>query len=250
MSDVRFTVLIVDDEPPARRTLREFLSAVHWIKEIREAGDGAAAIATIDAWQPDLVFLDIVMPGATGLEVLGRVRHRPHVIFTTAFDQHALTAFELGALDYVLKPFGRERLMAALERARATLATDPAIAIERARTALNDAVTPLARWFVRDGPRIVALDPAEIERIEADDDYALFHHRGRRYSVRLRLQDLEAKLDPRQFVRVHRSHIVNLAFVAACEPFDAWRLQVVLTTGHRIVASRSGTRLLHALVLG
>jgi two-component system LytT family response regulator len=250
MNDVRFTALIVDDEPPARRTLREFLGAVDWIKEIREAGDGAAAIATIDGWQPDLVFLDIVMPGATGLEVLSRVRHRPHVIFTTAFDQHALTAFELGALDYVLKPFGRDRLMAALERARATLATDPAIAIERARTALNDAVAPLARWFVRDGTRIVALDPAEIERIEADDDYAFFHHRGRRYGVRLRLQDLEAKLDPRQFVRIHRSHIVNVAFVAACEPFDAWRLQVVLSTGHRIVASRSGTRLLHALVLG
>jgi two-component system, LytTR family, response regulator len=250
MSDVRFTVLIVDDEPPARRTLREFLSGVHWIREIREAGDGAAAIATIDAWQPDLVFLDIVMPGATGLDVLTRVRHRPHVIFTTAFDQHALTAFELGALDYVLKPFGRDRLMAALERARATLAADPALAIERARVALNDVVTPLARWFVRDGTRIVALDPAEIERIEADDDYAVFHHRGRRYGVRLRLQDLEAKLDPRRFVRVHRSHIVNVAFVAACEPYDAWRLQVVLSTGHRIVASRSGTRLLHALVLG
>jgi two-component system LytT family response regulator len=248
MTDVRFTVLIVDDEPPARRTLREFLGGAPWIQDIREVGDGATAITTIDAWQPDLVFLDIVLPAATGLEVLERVRHRPHVIFTTAFDQHALTAFELGAVDYVLKPFGRDRLMAAIDRARATLATDPAAAIERARATLTS-TTPLSRLFVRDGARIVALDPSEVERIEADDDYAVFHHRGRRYTVRLRLQDLVAKLDPRQFVRVHRSHIVNLAFVAACEPFDAWRLQVVLTTGRRIVASRAGTRLLHALVL-
>jgi two-component system LytT family response regulator len=248
MTDVRFSVLIVDDEPPARRTLREFLGDAPWIQDIREVGDGATAITTIDAWQPDLVFLDIVLPGATGLEVLDRVRHRPHVIFTTAFDQHALTAFELGAVDYVLKPFGRERLMAAIDRARATLATDPAAAIERARATLTS-TTSLARLFVRDGARIVALDPAEVERIEADDDYAVFHHRGRRYTVRLRLQDLAAKLDPRQFVRVHRSHIVNVAFIVACEPFDAWRLQVVLTTGHRIVASRAGTRLLHALVL-
>jgi two-component system LytT family response regulator len=249
MTDARYTVLVVDDEPPARRTLRDFLAGVDWIEEVREAGDGAAAVKAIDGWQPDLVFLDVVMPGATGLEVLGRIAHRPHVIFTTAFDQHALTAFELGALDYILKPFGRDRLGAALERARVVLATDPAAAVERARAALAGP-TPPARVFVRDGARIVALDLAEVELVEADDDYATFHHRGRRYLVRLRLQDLEARLDPRRFVRVHRSHIVNLDFVAACEPFDAWRLQVVLTTGRRIVASRAGTRLLKALVLG
>jgi len=245
----RYTALIVDDEPPARRTLREFLRSVDWIEDVREASDGAAAIKAIDAWQPDLVFLDIVMPGATGLEVLGRVTHRPHVVFTTAFDQHALTAFELGALDYVLKPFGRDRLMVALERARVALATDPAGALERARAALAGGNRP-ARVFVRDGARIVALDLASVERVEADGDYARIHHGGRRYLVRLSLQDLETMLDARRFVRAHRSHLVNLDFVAACEPFDAWRLQVVLTNGHRIVASRAGTRLLRALVLG
>ena len=249
MTDTRYTVLIVDDEPPARRTLREFLSSVEWIEEVREAGDGASAIQMIDAWQPDLVLLDVVMPGATGLQVLERIAHRPHVIFTTAFDQHAVTAFELGALDYVLKPFGRERLTTALERAHAALAADPAAALERARATLT-AGGLATRVFVRDGARIVALEPSDVERIEADDDYVRIHHRGRRYLVRLRLQDLEQKLDPSRFVRVHRSHLVNLNFVVACEPFDAWRLQVVLTSGHRVIASRAGTRLLRALVLG
>jgi two-component system, LytTR family, response regulator len=247
VSTERICVVIADDEPLARRTLRDYLAAVSWIGEIRECGDGLQAATLIDAWQPDLVFLDVVMPGLSGVEVLGRIKHTPHVVFTTAHDEYATTAFELGALDYVLKPFGEGRLLRVLNRARDALGTVDVA--DRARQLLVPSV-PLTRVFVRDGTRIIGLDVSAIESIDADDDYSILWAAGRGHRVRVRLQDVEGRLDSARFVRVHRSHIVNLDFLMACEPYDAWRLEAVLRSGKRIVASRAGTRLLKSLALG
>src|SRR5437868_10420704 len=155
------SVLIADDEPLARRTLREHLRSLGWSGEIHEARDGKTAVAVANSERPDLVFLDIVMPGATGLEVLEQLAYEPKVIFTTAHDQYAVTAFELGALDYVLKPFGRERLIRVMQRAQAALKGVPLLS--RARESLKPA-HPLSRIFVRDGPRIVPIPLASIER--------------------------------------------------------------------------------------
>jgi two-component system LytT family response regulator len=249
MTGDRFSVLIVDDEPLARRTLRDFLDGVDWVGERREAADGEAAITAIDGWQPDLVFLDIVLPGSSGLDVLARTTHRPHVVFTTAFDSYAVTAFELGALDYLLKPFARGRFELVLDRARAALASEGRTAIDRARMLLGwDG--RISRVFVRDGPRVVGLDLAAVESIDGGDDHAVFHSGGREYLVRARLRDVEAKLDAARFARIHRSHLVNLECIAAFAPYDAWRLEVILKSGRRIVASRAGSRLLKGLVLG
>src|SRR5215471_9398721 len=121
------SILIADDEPLARRTLRQYLLDLGWAGPILEAGDGEAAIATGNTRRPELLFLDVVMPGATGLEVLERLQYEPKVIFTTAHDQYALTAFELGALDYVLKPFGRDRLARAIARARSMTSGAPGL---------------------------------------------------------------------------------------------------------------------------
>src|SRR5213080_2301065 len=145
-------VLIVDDEPLARRTLRGHVSTVDWISEVHEAGDGLSAIRAIDTLRPDLVFLDIRMPGASGIAVAEQIVHRPYIIFTTAFDRYAVTAFEIGALDYLLKPFGRERVHAVLARARTAMEHGlPAIA---ARANVLSPSKPLTQVFVKERGRM------------------------------------------------------------------------------------------------
>jgi two-component system LytT family response regulator len=240
---VNARVLVADDEPLARRTLREIVSEVPWVGEVREAADGISAARLIDSFLPDLVFLDVLMPGADGLEVLERARHQPHVVFTTAFDRYAVAAFELGALDYLLKPFGRRRVLAALARAREALTGDTSSAVARARETLPRE-GELATIWVKHQDRLVPVDLETVERMEACDDYVTLVTGSRRHLVHVALKDLEGRLDPRRFVRVHRSHIVNLRHVTAIEPHDATRVALVLRSGARIVASRSGSRLL------
>jgi two-component system LytT family response regulator len=240
------TGLIVEDEPLARRRLRELIEDVPWLDCLGEATNARAAIAAIDELQPDLVFLDIQLPGVSGIEVLSRVRHSPAVIFTTAHSQFAVAAFELAALDYLLKPFGRERFNRAVDRARPLLERQvdhPTAA--RAREVLSQG--PIPRLYVREADRIVPIRVASIERLEACDDYVIVHAAGRRFRINLTLSDLERRLDPRLFVRAHRSHIVNLDHVASWTPYDGSRYQISLRSGATIVASRQRSRVLRDL---
>src|SRR5438067_5376866 len=157
--------VIVDDEPLARRTLREHLGTVDWIGEIHEAGDGLSAIRMIDELRPAIVFLDIRMPGASGIAVAEQITHRPYIIFTTAYDRYAVTAFEIGALDYLLKPFGRERVHAVLARAREALEHGlPAVA---ARAHVLTEAKPLSHVFVKERGRMLAVALDRVERLEA-----------------------------------------------------------------------------------
>lgn len=253
----RIRALIVEDEPLARRTLREILADVPWLECVGEADTGTRAVQMIDALTPDLVLLDIEMPELSGIQVLDRISHEPAVIFTTAYDRYAVSAFELEALDYLLKPFGRERCLAALERARrvipaggavnTTTVATPSIA-ERARSVLAES-GPLTRLFVRDRDRIVPVTAAEIERLEAADDYVEVHTRARSYLVYLTLNDFERRLDPERFIRVHRAHIVNLDYVKQLVPFDGSRMQVEMRDGTRILASRTRSRELRQLAI-
>src|SRR5260370_41163411 len=165
------TILIADDEPVARRTLREHLGDLGCGGEIHEAPDGKTAIALANKERPELIFLDIVMPGATGLEVLEQLDYEPKVIFTTAHDQYAVTAFELGALDYLLKPFGRDRLERVLQRAQAALEGRSGSLLAPAKKALQP-TSALSRAFVRGGKRIVPIALASLERGQRADDYA------------------------------------------------------------------------------
>src|SRR5437868_8765163 len=167
---MRGSVLIADDEPLARRTLHEHLRGLGWTGPIHEARDGESAIALANEYRPELLFLDIVMPGATGLQVIEKLAYEPKVIFTTAHDEYAVTAFELGALDYVLKPFGRERLERVIERARTPSNDSAAPILSRASETLQPART-LSKIFVRDGNRIVPIALASIERVQGADDY-------------------------------------------------------------------------------
>lgn len=248
--------LIVEDEPLARQTLRDFSGAVEWLEIVGEAADGLAAVRLIDELRPEIVFLDVQMPEINGLEVLRRVRHQPAVIFTTAFDDYAVRAFELEALDYLLKPFGRERFRQTLDRARRRLSAvekdfeQAAKANSLAPPPENSAAEktePLSRLFVRDKGRVVPLAVADIARLEAADDYTLVYAAGKKFLVSLPLGEFARRLPPEKFLRVHRSAIVNLDCIGEIEEFDR-RLLIHLTDGATVQASRAGSLILKKLI--
>ena len=240
------TALIVDDEPLARKKIRDLLAGVPWIECVGEVGDGVTAVSAIDEQQPDLVFLDIHMPRLSGLDILHRAKHAPAVIFTTAYDRYAVTAFELAAVDYLLKPFGRERLLHSLERVRALLGRADGMP-SAARSRETFAAGPARRLFVREAGRVIPVRTSEIVRLEASDDFVYVHTTAQRYRMGVPLQQIAERLDPSQFVRVHRSHIVNIDHVASLSPYDGSRIQVRLKDGTLIVASRQCSRVLREL---
>ena len=236
------TALIADDEPLARQKLRELVAEVPWMECVGEAADGFEALRQVDGVRPDVLFLDIQMPGLSGLEVLARATHVPTVVFTTAYDRYAVAAFELQALDYLLKPFGRRRFLAAIERVREAVAQrEGAPALERAREALQPG-RYLTRLFVRDRGRIVPVRVTDIQRLEARDDYVAVYVGGGRHLVHMPMSEFARRLDPERFLQVHRSHIVNLDHVQALVPFDGSRLQVEMRDGAKIMASRTRSK--------
>lgn len=228
--------LIADDEPLARRLLAEYLRPHADIDLVAEADNGLQAARAITDLKPDLVFLDIQMPKLTGLEVLELTGRRDGVVFTTAHDAHALRAFELHAVDYLLKPFSQERFDAALARARRLLG-QPAPGLDR----LVAPATPrLARVLVRDGDGLQVLLVDDIAYIEAQADNVAFHAHGREHLKAQRISELEAQLDPVRFVRVHRSFIINLAALQGLEKTDSDAYIARMKNGKRIPVSRSG----------
>jgi len=240
------TAFVVEDEPLARQRLRELINGADWLEFVGEAATGRAAVGAIDEAQPDLVFLDVRLPDGSGIDVLSRIAHRPAVIFTTAYDQYAVTAFELGAVDYLLKPFGRERFSRAVERARPHLEREAGSrAVDRAAEMLGKDAP--RRLYVRDGSRIVPIAVSAVERVEACDDFVLVHSGRRAFRMNLPLSDLESRLDRRTFVRVHRSHLVNLDHIASMTPYDGSRLELTLRSGATLVASRQRSRTLRDL---
>jgi two-component system LytT family response regulator len=244
----RRTAILVEDEGVALAELRELVAEVDWLETIGEATDGLTAIDRIDALEPDVVFLDVKLPEVSGLEVLERIRHDPAVVFTTAYDRYAVAAFELEAIDYLVKPFGRERFLETVERLRRSLERGTLeTAATRVRRALGGA--PLDRILVRDAGRLVPLSVGAVQRLEAEGEYVRVHAGAHRYLVRLPLGEFERRLDPTRFVRVHRSHVVNLDHVRSLEPYDGSRLMVRMADGTRIVASRTRSKELRDLAI-
>ena len=242
---VPVSVLIADDEPVARAGLRHLLADIDWMACIGEASNGPAAIEAIERLRPELVFLDIQMPGLLGTEVVARLTHQPLVVFTTAHAEHAITAFELGALDYLLKPFGPERFNASLERLRAALGEPAPPTFERLGEALGPG--PISRIFVRSGRAIVPLAVDAIAWFEALGDYVAVHAGTATHLVHVSLNRLERRLDPERFARIHRTHIVNLDHVEAFKRQDAGRLVAQMRGGPALAVSRAKAQELRAL---
>lgn len=235
-------VLIADDEEPARRHLLEILDAEKDVCVVAQCDDGPSTVAAIEANELDLVFLDIRMPGATGLEVVEAVGvdAMPAVVFTTAYDEHAVTAFEVNAIDYVLKPFDRERLQVALARARERRETSPEERREPLQELLRQqsASARIERIAARSGDRFVFLRTAEVDWIEAAGNYMRFHVGERDYLQRSTLAALEERLESSGFLRVHRSRLVNLERVRELVPLGGGEYEIVLEGGARVTSSR------------
>jgi two-component system LytT family response regulator len=245
---MRVRTLVVDDEPVARAGLRAMLLAFEWVEVIGEAGDGESAVAAIESLQPELVFLDVQMPGLLGTEVLARIERQPLIIFTTAYAEHAVTAFELGAVDYLLKPFGPRRLSAAMERIRGAIGEPAGVgALERLTGALSSG--PITRLFVRTGGSLVPLLVADVLSFEADGDYVIAHTGSTSHALHLSLNRLEERLDPSRFARVHRAHVVNLDHVRTFKRDPRGNLEAELVNGRRVPVSRARAQELRRLGL-
>ena len=235
---MKVTAYVVDDEPMARAALHAMLAAYDWVHVIGEAADGEEAVTGINTMRPELVFLDVQMPELVGTSVLPRLKHRPFVVFTTAYSEHAVTAFELGAVDYLLKPFGPARLATAMERVRSGIGEFAGVELgERLSGVL--AKGPISRLFVRTGGAVIPLAIERVVRFEADGDYLITHTGGVRHLLHLPMTRLETRLDPRRFVRVHRAHIVNLDYVRAFRPDERGHLEAEMTDGSRVPVSRA-----------
>jgi len=249
---MKLSALIVDDEPPARSKIRKFLAAHADIEVLGEAGDGLEAIGKILQLRPGLVFLDLQMPRGDGFEVLREVypRHKPMIIFTTAYDEYAIRGFEVEALDYLLKPFTAERFNQAIERAlrQRDSGTDLADKMLRLLDDARRAARRAQRILVRGKDRLFFLKTSEIEWAEAEEKYVLLHTRSERHILRQSISALETQLAPASFVRIHRCYLVNLEALRELLPTGQGDCVAVLKSGLRLNVGRSyKDRLLDAM---
>lgn len=245
--------ILVDDESLARQRVRRMLSAMAEVELVGEAENGVEAVKMIDELRPDLVLLDVQMPGLDGFEVLESLEDLPLVVFITAYDEYAIRAFDVNALDYLLKPFSAERLRHAIERASEQLTLSPMESSESQVGRFADRLTPLmrdlaaagrylTRMAVKDGERIRVLDVEMIEWIDIQQERVVAHTEGGDYTVRRTITDLESRLDPATFFRAHRSAIVNLNRVMEIMPWFQGSHRLKLYSGAEVDLSRSRAR--------
>ena len=247
----RYRTLIAEDEPLAREGLADWVRELPQLELVAACADGTSALDTIRRLTPDLVLMDIQMPGISGLEVLRALAadaalEPPAVIFTTAFDEHAVAAFELHAVDYLLKPFSQERFDEAVEHAlQTTEQRERALPALTAAAARADA-EPLVRVLVRDQGKVFPIRVDSIEHLRSDTKYTAIVSDGRSFLVRLPISAFEKRLDPARFLKINRSCIVNLDFVVSMTPDDSSQLVVQLRDGTRVTASREVSRQIRA----
>jgi two-component system LytT family response regulator len=243
----KIRTVIVDDEDLARQMLHEFLSAHNEIEIVAECANGFEAVKAVTELKPDLLFLDIQMPKLDGFEVLELIGTELAIVFVTAFDEYALRAFDIHAVDYLLKPFGAERFETALQRVKQRLGGKLPTLAE-----LSSAARPPARYaeriVVRDGTRVHIIPVAKLDYAEAQDDYVALCTEGKTHLKQQTISSLETVLDPTQFIRIHRSYVVNLERVTKIEPYSKDNHVVVLTNGAQLPVSRSGYARLRALL--
>lgn len=253
MNRLPIRVVVADDEPLVRRGIREILEEAAGVEVVAEARDGVEAAAAIERERPDLAFLDVRMPGLDGFAALERVRGPlPWVVFVTAFDEYALRAFQSHAVDYLMKPFDRERVERALEKARTLVRGERARMLEERLRGLLADVRPAAagpdRVAVRIGDRVVLVEADGIDYVTAEGNYVRIVAGERRHLARTTMKEMEEDLGPRGFVRIHRSTLVNFGRVREIVRSAGEAAEVVLADGTRLRASESGRRRIERLL--
>ena len=231
-------VLVADDESPARDKLQRWLSEQVGIEVVARAEDGLQAAAAIEQLRPDVAYLDIQMPGINGLEVAAQLEQdtAPLIVFVTAFDEHAVKAFDLNAVDYLLKPYDKDRLLRSLSRVRDRLGNAEsrasAVTTARGQTSSNE------RLLVPEGERLQLIDSTSIDWLEADDNYVHVHTANRVYLLRRTLQDLLSQLGEQRFARIHKSAAVNISAISSFTPLFKGDYEVSLRNGRALRLSR------------
>ncbi|MBE8721039.1 LytR/AlgR family response regulator transcription factor [Sphingobacterium pedocola] len=232
-------VIIIDDEPLARMIIRDYLEQESDIEVIMECGDGFEGAKAIQQHKPDLIFLDIQMPKLTGFEMLEIIDELPHVIFTTAFEEFAIRAFEKSAVDYLLKPINQERFSKALEKLRNIHGNQqPKQSLQQLKTDIEEET--LERIVVKNGTQIKLIPTQQIIFLEAYDDYVKIHTQNGMFLKNKTMSSFEKQLDSKQFVRVHRSFIIKVDQLAKIEPMEKESYRGILLNGEKVSISKSG----------
>jgi two-component system LytT family response regulator len=245
--DKCWKALIIDDEELARHIIRELLQSHSEIEIAAECANGMEAVKAFAEHKPNLIFLDVQMPKLTGFDVLELIGTDVPVIFVTAYDEYAMRAFDVHAVDYLLKPIGRERFDAAVERAKSRLGEKMPAATELAAAA-RPPQQFLERLVVKDGTKVTLIPIGKLDYAEAQDDYVALATQGKKHVKQQTIAGLEACLNPANFVRIHRSYIVNLERVVRIEPYAKESRIAILTDGVRLPVSRAGYARLKALL--
>ncbi len=242
MQSGKIKVIIIDDESLARQITKSYLSKKSDFEIIAECSNGFDAIKKINELKPDLIFLDIQMPKLTGFEMLELIEEPPVIIFTTAYDHFAIKAFEVNAIDYLLKPFSEERFESALQKAVLQLGDrfKQNSAIENIIKTTDEKIEFLERVVIKDGSKITVIPVGEIKWIEAQDDYVLINTEKGRYLKQKTMKYFDSHLNENEFVRVHRSYIINLGFIQHLEQTETESYRLVMKNGKQIPVSKAG----------
>ena len=238
----KIRVVIIDDEAPAREIIKFYLHEVESAEVIAECSDGFTGLKTISSLKPDLVFLDIQMPRLTGIELVEVLTEKPEIIFTTAYDQFALRAFELNAIDYLLKPFQKRRFLEAVRKAISKIRSDLGnkVPANELLAKKPESSPPLSRIVVRKGNAINLIPVEEVRYVEAQDDYVMIHHSAGKALKQQTMKSFEHNLPKTDFVRIHRSYLVKVGEIKRIEPYGKDNFVAILQSGDKLPVSRSG----------
>jgi two-component system LytT family response regulator len=240
MENIR--IIIIDDESPARDIIKHYLKEVESVEVVAECADGFSGLKSISTMKPDLVFLDIQMPRLTGIELIEVLTEKPEIIFTTAYDQYALRAFELNAVDYLMKPFPKRRFLDAVKKAIDKIragkgSLEPA---SHLLTKMPETSLPVNRVVVRKGNAINLIPVEEIKYVEAQDDYVMIYHTGGKALKQQTMKFYEENLPKTDFLRIHRSYIVSVGEIKMIEPYGKDTHVAILHSGDKLPVSRAG----------
>jgi two-component system LytT family response regulator len=247
MSEIR--IIIVEDERPARDLLRTYLEEFPNLKVIGEYDNGFDGLKAINELMPDAILLDVQMPKLTGFEMLEVLEHQPEVIFTTAYDQFAIRAFERNAVDYLLKPFSRDRFRSAISKLQSRIESKPMeedeeTSIDRIRQHLAQSDEKLHRVVIKKSGKIHVISTGDINFLEAQDDYVMIYTDEGKFLKQQTMKYFEERLDSEQFVRVHRSYIANITRIERIEPYEKSNFILILKDGNKVPVSRGGMQVL------